>query len=84
MLLDKGAQTSFITAKAAQQLKIKMEKVNASVTEFGSTSAGKCFGQVVFTIQTIYESELSLKVQALVVNTLTNKFPRVQIRRYRR
>lgn len=72
-LIDSGAQSTFITENATQQLQLKKSKNNTNINGFGETSAGKTSGEVNLTFTTL-DNEL-IGATALVFNKFTQYLP---------
>ena len=74
-LLDQGAQTSFISSKAAYKLGLELKPSNVSVTGIGSSSAGRIQSQVKIVVQSCYASNFKFTTNALVLKKITGMLP---------
>lgn len=64
-LIDQGSQSSFVTTRAAQRLKLKINRSNATVSGLGTTNSGVVRGEVSVHMAPRFESPFCLNFRAL-------------------
>lgn len=78
-LIDQAAQSSFISKHLCDALGIIAQQINMTVSGIGSKSTGKCQELVTFSINPHFSRNLNLKVDALVLPTITNYTPSIGV-----
>lgn len=74
-LLDQGSQSSFITEAATQQLGLRKTPIIATVTGLGSVPTETSKSLVTFNLNSRYDIDLQLSVEALVLSKITGNLP---------
>lgn len=77
-LIDPGSQASLITESVVQTLKLNKQNVCVEVSGLGATKAGIAKKKVEVTIMPHFSSKFKLKMEALVLPTLTRQLPSKQ------
>lgn len=74
-LIDQGSQVSFITEAAAQLLRLKKTAIIASVSGVGAAGKETSKSIVKFDINSRYDYNFELSIEALVLSKLTSSLP---------
>lgn len=74
-LIDSGSQSSFITERAVQKLKLKKASTRVQVYGLGRIDAGISPGVTRITFGSMHDPLFALEVEALVMPKLTNLLP---------
>lgn len=74
-LIDQGSQASFVTESAAQLLRLKKTAIVASVSGVGSAGKETAKSIVKFGINSRYDYNFELSIEALVLSNLTSSLP---------
>uniref|UniRef100_A0A1B0DGS0 Uncharacterized protein n=1 Tax=Phlebotomus papatasi TaxID=29031 RepID=A0A1B0DGS0_PHLPP len=78
-LIDTGSGDTFISEKAAQELSLPREKINAPVRGIGGATAGVSKHQIRIQVAPRFPSTFQLDAQALVLSSLTGLLPQRNI-----
>ncbi|XP_017481567.1 PREDICTED: uncharacterized protein LOC108370698 [Rhagoletis zephyria] len=74
-LLDNGSQASFISEYAAQQLRLRRNRLQIPITGLGGHSVGDSKGIVTYTLRSFTDPEFSVNCSALILPRLGNLLP---------
>ncbi|XP_036347206.1 uncharacterized protein LOC118756556 [Rhagoletis pomonella] len=74
-LLDNGSQASFISEYAAQQLRLRRNRLQIPITGLGGHSVGDSKGIVTYTLRSFTDPESSVNCSALILPRLGNLLP---------
>lgn len=74
-LIDQGSQSSFITEDAAQRLKLNRIPINASISGLGSTTTATSKNMVTININSVYDNNFILPIDAIVLSKITGIQP---------
>lgn len=75
VLLDQGSETSLITERAAQLLRLPRENSNLHISTVGSGKSMKTNGMVQVALTSIHSNAPIVKVNAFVLSSITNQLP---------
>jgi hypothetical protein len=75
VLIDPGSQATFITTRAAAELKTQSHRTYAEISGVGGTNAGVVHRSINLEIKPKFPSVFKMKINALVLDVLTTILP---------